>query len=77
MGLNTRGTLLMSKYSLKNMMTHRNSRPMIDDDKKIEMQPSDTEKPMSLEPEHDIEITSIPQRTRNIPVRFHNYVMGK
>lgn len=53
------------------------SKAITDDDEKIEMRPSDTEKPGIVEPEHDIETTSSPQRTRNIPLRFQDYVMGK
>lgn len=53
------------------------SKATTDDDEKIEMLPSDTEKPGIVEPEHDIETTSRPQRTRNIPLRFQDYVMGK
>ena len=64
------------------MMTHRKSSKMMWSptqlhDDKIEMRPNDTEKPGIVEPEHDIETTSRPQRTRNIPLRFQNYMMGK
>lgn len=53
------------------------SKAITDDDKEIEMWPNDTAKPGIVEPEHDIETTSRPQRTRNIPLRFQDYVMGK